>query len=196
MSALAPFLSPQVAQAIIAGLFLAIGWWVNGAQNRRRDAMLRAERVRDVQRAVFAEIRAYLAMLRRGDLEAEAEAVSARIKDDPSYFPIIPTESNDAIFRAIIAEIHVLPRDTIDPIVLYYRQLHAIDAMIADLRMLDGREDRRERAAAMAVELMRLKTEAQFLGEDALAAILANLDGRGTTDVSRRNAGRRPREWV
>ena len=68
MSALAPFLSPQVAQAIIAGLFLAIGWWVNGAQNRRRDAMLRAERVRDVQRAVFAEIRAYLAMLRRGDL--------------------------------------------------------------------------------------------------------------------------------
>ena len=68
--------------------------------------------------------------------------------------------------------------------------------MIADLRMLDGREDRRERAAAMAVELMRLKTEAQFLGEDALAAILANLDGRGTTDVSRRNAGRRPREWV
>ncbi|SNT72559.1 hypothetical protein [Paracoccus seriniphilus] len=172
------YLAPQAQQAVIAGLFLAIGWWVVAYQNRRRDAKLRADRVRDVQRALFAEIRAYLAALRRDDVGAYGAQIRQRILSEPGYFPVIPTENNDAIFRAIAGEIHVLPRDTVDPIVLYYSQLNAISAMIADLRQLDLAVIGPERAANMYRDYISMKLEALELGDQALAAIRANIDGR------------------
>ncbi|MEX0370896.1 MAG: hypothetical protein AB3N09_09710, partial [Tateyamaria sp.] len=51
---------PRIWQAVIAGLFVAIGWIVNGAQNRRDAARLRREQREDVQRALGAEIKHYL----------------------------------------------------------------------------------------------------------------------------------------
>lgn len=180
---MAPFdqyLSPQAQQAVIAGLFLSVGWWVVARQNRARDAILRAERVRDVQRAVFAEIRAYLAVLRRDDVGAYGARIGQRILTEPGYFPVIPTEHNDAIFRAIIGDIHVLPRDTVDPVVLYYSQLNAIAAMIRDLRELDVARIGAERAAGMYHDYISMKIEALEMGEQALDAIRANLDGRGS----------------
>ncbi|MTD99570.1 hypothetical protein GIY56_04640 [Paracoccus sp. YIM 132242] len=173
------YLSPQAQQAVIAGLFLAIGWWVVALQNRRRDATLRAERVRDVQRAVFAEIRAYLAVLKRDNVGEYGARIMNRILTEPGFFPVIPTEHNDAVFRAIIGDIHVLPRDTVDPVVLYYSQLNAIAAIINDLRVLDVGRIGAERAAGMYQDYISMKIEALELGEKALEAIRANLDGRG-----------------
>ncbi|MAN57170.1 MAG: hypothetical protein ACU0DB_03465 [Paracoccus sp. (in: a-proteobacteria)] len=198
-----PYLSPQGQQAVIAGLFLAIGWWVVALQNRRRDAKLRENRVRDVQRALFAEIRANVAALRREDLETYGETIARRIEDNPGFFPTIPTESNDAIFRAIIAEIHVLPRDTIDPIVLYYRQLDVIGAAIDDLRVLDVDLIGPERAADLYRDYINFRLEALDLGEDAMIAIAKDVDGTGRGDMpaavsnpdavrSGQESGRRP----
>lgn len=179
-----PYLSPQAQQAIIAGLFLAVGWWVVHWQNRRRDAANRAERVRDVQRALFAEIRAYVSALRRQNLETYGAEIARRIEAEPGYFPTIPTEANDAIFRAIIGEIHVLPRDTIDPLVLYYSQLNAIAAAISDVRALDPATVQPERAAAMYRVYLAVKRDALTLGEQAMLAIAANEDGTKRRRVS------------
>lgn len=185
-------LAPQAQAALIAGLFLAAGWWVVAWQGRRRDAKLRAERVRDVQRALFAEIRAYLAVLRRDDVGSYGEGIRQRILTEPGYFPIIPTERNDAIFHAIVGEIHVLPRDTVDPIVLYYSQLNAIAAMISDLRELDVAKIGAERAAAMYRDYISMKLEALEMGDHALTAIGANIDGRATAgdDINNPASGR------
>lgn len=173
-------LSPQAQQAVIAGVFLAVGWWVVAWQGHRRDARQRAERVRDVQRALFAEIRAYLAALQRDDLARYGEDIAQKILLHPGYFPVIPTERNDAIFRAIVGEIHVLPRDTVDPIVLYYSQLNAIVAMIDDLRALDVDRIGAERAVAMYRDYIAMKIEAIKMAETALQSIRNNMDGRGT----------------
>ena len=164
---------------MIAGLFLAVGWWVVALQGRRRDAKLRAERVRDVQRALFAEIRASLAVLERDHIAEYGAAIAGRIETEQGYFPVIPTEHNNAIFHAIVGEIHVLPRDTVDPVVLYYSQLNAIGAMITDLRALDTARIGQERAAAMYRDYISMKLGAIELGEGALAAIRANMDGTG-----------------
>ncbi|MBU3029270.1 hypothetical protein [Paracoccus marinaquae] len=179
MPPLDPYLSPQAQQAVIAGLFLAVGWWVVALQNRRRDAKLRQHRVRDVQRALFAEIRANVAALQREELEHYGEAIALRIEEKPGYFPTIPTEANDAIFRAIVGDIHVLPRDTIDPIVLYYRQLNVIGAAIADLRVLDIDRIGPERAADLYRDYINFRLEALELGEDAMIAIARDIDGTG-----------------
>lgn len=194
------FLSPQAQQAMIAGLFLAVGWWVVAFQNLRREAKQRQHRVRDVQRALFAEIRANVAALRREDLEHYGEAIARRIEENPGFFPTIPTESNDAIYRAIIGEIHVLPRDTIDPIVLYYRQLDVIGAAIADLRVLDADRIGAERAADMYRDYINFRLEALDLGEDAMIAIAQDVDGTGrratTPAVSNPDADRSGRGSV
>ncbi|MFD1881031.1 hypothetical protein [Paracoccus pacificus] len=172
-------LAPQAQASLVAGLFLAVGWWVVAWQNRRRDAALRAARVRDVQRAIYAEIRAYLAALRRDDLHSYGAAIAQRIETEQGYFPVIPTENNDAIFRAIVGDIHVLPRDTVDPVVLYYSQLNAISAMIEDLRALNPDHIGAKRAAGMYRDYIQLKLGAIDLGEAALAAISVNIDGTG-----------------
>ena len=75
-------LAPQAQSAMIAGLFLAVGWWVVALQGRRRDAKLRAERVRDVQRALFAEIRAYLAVQERDHIAEYGAAIAGRIETE------------------------------------------------------------------------------------------------------------------
>lgn len=178
MAPLDEILSPPAQQAVIAGLFLAAGWWVVAFQNSWRDRRLRQDRVRDMQRALFAEIRANVAALRRDDLEAYGAEIAQRIEDEPGYFPSIPTEARDTIFRAIIKDIHVLPRDTIDPLVLYYSQLNAIGASIADLRQLDPVKTGPERAAALYLDYIAMKREALDLGEQAMIAIANNTDGR------------------
>lgn len=185
-------LSPQAQQAVIAGLFVALGWLVVAWQSRRRDAMLRAERVRDVQRALFAEIRAYLAVLQRDDVGSYGVMISERILTERGYFPVIPTERNDAIFRAIVGDIHVLPRDTVDPVVLYYSQLNAIVAMIDDLRALDVEKIGPDRAAAMYRDYISMKVEAVGMAQTALESIRNNMDGRGKrrNSVSSPGAGR------
>ncbi|MDO5657982.1 MAG: hypothetical protein Q4G36_06630 [Paracoccus sp. (in: a-proteobacteria)] len=177
MPPLDPYLSPPAQQALIAGLFVVAGWWVVHFQNRRREAALRAERVRDVQRALFAEIRAYVSALMRDDLESYGDEIATRIETEPGFFPTIPTEANDAVFRAILKDIHVLPRDTIDPIILYYTQLHRIGAAISDLRAVDVEKIGAERASALYLDYIALRIEALELGQQVLAAIVANQDG-------------------
>ena len=171
------YIDPRVQQALIAGVFLAAGWLVNGRQNRRRDARLREERVRDVQRALFAEIRAYVAVLKRDNLAVYGETIARRILAEKDYFPIIPTERNDTIFRAIVADIHILPRAVVDPAALYYSQLAAISAMIDDLRVLDKGRIGPERAVAMYRDYIAMKQEALELGEDAMLMMGAFLSG-------------------
>lgn len=170
-------LDPRVAQALIAGAFVALGWLVNGQANRRRDAALRTERVRDVQRALFAEIRAYLAALKSLDLTMYGGEIERRILTEPGYFPVIPTEKNDSIFKAIISDIHVLPRQVVDPVVLYYSQIEALHAIIADLRALDVSQIGPQRAAAIYRDYIRMKRTAIDLGEEAMLMMGAWLTG-------------------
>ena len=60
MAPLDQWLSPQLQQAVVTGLFVAIGWIVVASQTRRRDATLRRARETDLQRALLAEIRAHV----------------------------------------------------------------------------------------------------------------------------------------
>ena len=172
------FRDPRLWQAVIAGLFVAAGWVYNGWRNRRDAARLREERIRDVHRALFAEIGAYLDSI--GSLEALQQGhdrIAARMRAEPDFVPFHPTEEPDRVYRAIIGEIHVLPRTSIDVVVAFYGQLAAIGAFIEDMRS--------ERFAALSVErrlaiyddYIRLKTRAFQYGNAALALIDAYTRG-------------------
>ncbi len=168
-------LDPRIWQALIAGSFVALGWVVNGWRNRREARTRRRERVRDVQKAIYAEIRAYLEVLRRDRLDTYGANILSRIKSGGDgthkFVPFIPTEHNSIVFEAIVEDIHVLPRATIDPIVLYYSQLTAINALIADLRSDGYANMDAGRRAAMYADYISMKVAALEMGEDALQEI-------------------------
>ncbi|MFL4472004.1 hypothetical protein ACERZ8_19760 [Tateyamaria armeniaca] len=163
-------IDPRVWQAVLAGLFVAVGWIVNGAQNRADARRLRRERRDDVQRAIVAEIKHYLEVLEGEDLNAAWEAMQPRIAN--GYVPFLPSEDNDMVFQSVLANIHILPKTVIDPVVKYYSQLKAIDAQIADSRLdpfVKGTdEDSRRRREISYFQYLQMKQRAKTYALQAL----------------------------
>lgn len=178
----------RIWQAVVAGGFLALGWLVNGWQNRAadrrryleglaRDRERRAERIRDVHRALYAEIGAYLHNLgSEAQLDRARDSVLARMREDDLYRPLIPTEREQTIFAAIVTEIHILPRTTIDPVVLFHRQLGAIAALIEDMRSDAFRRALPWQREAIYSDYIEMKKQALRYGEYALRLITVYAD--------------------
>ncbi len=169
---------PRLWQAVIAGFFVAAGWVYNGWRNRRDAAHLREERIRDVHRALFAEIGAYLDSI--GSLEALQrghDRIVERMEADAGFMPFHPTEEPDRVYRAIIGEIHILPRTSIDVVVAFYGQVAAIGAFIEDMRSERFANLSPNRRRAIYDDYIRLKTRAFQYGNAALALIDAYTRG-------------------
>lgn len=165
-------LDPRVHQAFVAGAFVAVGWIVNGWGNRRRAAKLRAERLRDVHRALFAEIGAHLANLGGEEvLENHKQQFIEKMERDQSFIPFVPHESNDRVYEAIIEDIHILPRTSIDPVVAYYSQLGAIAAIVSDMRGEAFKTLSPERRTAIYSDYIDMKKQAFAFGNHALFMI-------------------------
>ena len=168
---------PRVVAAMIGGGVVAGGWVVTHLLSARRDRAARAERVRDVQGALYAEIRVHVATLKGQSLPVYGAEMEAMILKAAGFFPVIPTENNDRVFAAIVDEIHVLPFAVVDPVVRYYNQLSVIGAMIADLRALDLARVGPERAARMYRHYIEMKVEAIDLGSAAKLFLHTHLTG-------------------
>ena len=171
----------RVVAAMIGGAVVAGGWVVTHLLSAARDRAARAERVRDVQGALYAEIRVHVATLKGQSLPVYGAEMEAMILKADGFFPVIPTEQNDRLFGAIVENIHVLPFRVVDPVVQYYNQLATIGAMIADLRALDLARVGPQRAARMYRHYIEMKSEAIDLGEEAMAFLLAHLTGGNAT---------------
>ena len=176
-------LDPRIWQALIAGAVVAAGWLVNGWQNRRaasreaqlqrnEAASLRAERLRDVHRALYAEIGANLSNLSGTDaLDADVSHVLELMRTDESYIPFLPREDRSIVFKSVIQDIHVLPRTTINAVVAYYAQLSSISALIDDIRSEAYPALPVDRRIAIYTDLMILKRQALEFGNYALRII-------------------------
>lgn len=169
------WINPAVQGALVAA-FVAVGGWVyNGQQNRRIAARLRSERVDDLQRAILAEIRAHVVALENQQLtQDESIALIERVAAG-GYIPTIPGEANDRIFRAVIAEVHVLPARVIDPVVIYYRLLAVMSALAQDVQEVARLDP--DRAAEMMADYLALSEEALEAGRYAMVLLSARLDG-------------------
>ena len=134
--------------------------------------------MRDVQTALAAEIQPYLEVLELFDLNDHLEQVVDRMRTEDSYFPLVPTERNDTVFRAVLSEIHVLPEEVIKPVVRYYSQLFAIEAIIEDLRGPQVADLGDRGKEAIYTDYISMKLQALDLGKKAIAAIDQQLGKR------------------
>lgn len=179
----------RIWQAVVAGLFLAFGWLVNGRQNRRaaagqaaqarQDAAdLRAERLRDVHRALYAEIGASLATFGSAEAIEEGGAkIAGRMRENDGYHPFIARLGRAGVFDAIVTDIHILPRTSIDATVAFYGQLSAIDALTEDLRSAEVKLLSADRRVALYEDYTALRKQAFYYGNHALRMIDAYAKG-------------------
>jgi len=125
--------SVTLISALLVAASALLGLVFNAAVARQAEARARAERIRDIHRALYADIAAQAAnLVSHAALEAERDAMLPRIEE--GYIPLILHEPNSGLFSEVRKEIHILPRSTIDPIVSFYRQTDAIRALIDDMR--------------------------------------------------------------
>lgn len=160
--------------AFIAAAVAMIGWIYNHWRERREERRRRREKTRDFQKALFAEITAYVGTLEDDDLISYRDAMVKKMEKGTTqkpFIPFVPMEKNDTIFMALVSDIHILPRSVIDPVVLYYSQLVAIQVMVTDIRSEGYAKLEKPRRIAMYEDYIAMKKRALTLGKDALSEI-------------------------
>lgn len=164
-------------QAIIAGVVIAGGWLTTAIFAELGKAKGKAERLRDYHKAIYAEIgNALFALWDEGDSERYVTEIIARMKTDDSFVPFIPREHHDHIYDAIIDEIEVLPRQTIDAIVAYYSLTKGIAALAEDMRGDAFRALPQARRITVYEDYWSMRKQAFDFGQHTLALILAYSD--------------------
>lgn len=180
---------PRLWQAVIAGAFLSFGWVYNGWQNRRADDRRRREKQDDIATALMAEITHYRDALTFFDLDEVWDSVADEMAEDENYMPFIPSERNDTIFSAILADIHILPEGVIGPVTRYYNQVFAIDAIIKDLRSEPLGQESKATRISVYTDYISLKKQALVDGNSAIAALSAHLSvSRARTTLTKNGA--------
>jgi len=143
------------------------------------DLRRRHERVKDVQTSLRAEIRGHWSRLAPLDLEARSQLIITRIRaaaESGSVFtPFIPQEDDNLIFDSVAGEIHVLPNDVIDPVVLYYSQLNTIERFVEDLRSDRFATLEPERKIEMYTDYIAMKEQARLFADRAIRTLDGSL---------------------
>ena len=165
-------LHPRVTSALIGAGIVALGWLAAAQRDRGAARRARVQRERDMRTALAAEIGAHVEALRLFDLERQWRLIVGRMEEDTGYVPAVPTERNDVVFRALLGEVSVLPETAIGPVVRYYAQVFAVEAIVGDLRSAQFRQHMAQpERISMYTDYIGLKQEALVRGEAALAAL-------------------------
>lgn len=184
------WIGPVIIAAAIAAIVNVLGWVVAGRRDRHAENRRRREKQDDIATALLAEITHYRDALAFFDLDETWERVSEQMADDKTYMPVIPSERNDTIFRAILAEIHVLLEDVIQPVTRYYNQVFAIDAIIEDLRSAAFKSEPYATRISAFTDYISLKKQALEDGDAAIAALTARLSPAGAGPTLAKNGAR------
>lgn len=171
-------LDPRVWQALIAGGVVALGWLVNGWRVRADARRERRERTRDAHKALYAEIRDVCASYwSEGEAERDAGAVLARMEAEPDFLPFVPREVHGRVFEALLPQIDVLPRQTIDAVVAFYALTASVRGMAEDMRGERFAAMAQGRRIAMFADYVALRRRAFDYGQHTLRLIAAYADG-------------------
>lgn len=163
-------LSPYIVSALIGATITVLGWMTSGVMRRRETARMRAERRDDMQKAIYAEIRAYVAILERDSLDYFGPQVVKRIREQ-DFVPFLAKENHSIIFLALLQDIHILPLETIDIITVYYQTVGAISDIILDMRADSYKALSSDRRAVIYEDYISMKKFALEIGRDAMERI-------------------------
>ncbi len=126
-----------VIAAIVSAAVTALGWIASHWSETRLEAKRRDEKIVDVQTALLAEIESNLTRYAEVDLDDHVADMTRRIlrkSTGRTFTPFVPRDAPDIVFEAALPDIHILPTETIDDVVAYYKQEYKLRELVEDLR--------------------------------------------------------------
>ncbi|MBB3998143.1 hypothetical protein [Aureimonas pseudogalii] len=165
------WLAPALLAAIVAALVSVVGWFATARQSVWLEQRRRLERMRDFQIALRAEIRAELVDLEAYDLEEAYAAIRDRYANEPGFSVRVSAPPRHPIFEAIVDEIHVLPEEVIDPVVLYARQRWEMEGVANDIRDPSFNALSAERQLDVVGDYVNARRRLTTLAQTAVAAL-------------------------
>ena len=179
--AFATLLGAALTACVAVVLWVGNKWWERETARRAR-----RERILDVMRALHAEIGAHVHQLSHIDLDRHRDEMIGRIEaesqDGEDFVPLVPRETHDTVYRAILDQIHLLPADAVAPVVLYYNQVITVANLTDDLRSQRFETISRERKAALYSDFIELKKTALQMGTAARERLEAHLPAGAPAD--------------
>lgn len=170
------WLSTAIIAVIISSIVTAAGWFVNFRNSLRIEKEKRREKVRDFQIALRAEIRSELHHLNTERLKEDLAAVEARYAASKTYSVFVLGIARHVVFENLIKELHLLPEEVIDPVIIYYRQRQLIEQAGLDLRSERFGKCSQAQQLEMYRDYIALLLYLKTLAEDAVKAIRSALN--------------------
>lgn len=176
--ALGAFLDTALIAAVVSAAVTALGWFASHWSTARLDDKRRQEKIIDVQWALLAEIESNLARYAEVDLDAHEHDMLARIRNPRGrvgFTPFVPREVAEVVFEAFLADIHILPTETIRDVVAYYKQEYKLRELVEDLRGERYAALDRERKAHIYSHYLWQIRSVLYAGEKARASLAGQL---------------------
>jgi hypothetical protein len=131
------WIGSAVLAVVISSIVTVAGWFMTLRHERLREVERRQERIEDIQTALLADIRSSRHRFSQTDLDQHLEDIEARINGasgDEGYTPFVPREPGSLLWASTAGEVHILPNEVIDAVVIYFSQLETIRLFAEDLR--------------------------------------------------------------
>jgi hypothetical protein len=153
------WIQSAVIAVVISSLVTIIGWYISLRHERTLEAERREERIWDYQTALLSDIRSTSAQFAHVNIDRHLSEVVSLIQqapEDRSYTPFVPRAPGSIMWESIAQEVHILPNEVIDPVVLFFSQLETIRLFVEDLRSERFAQLEKHRKIAMYGDYIRM----------------------------------------
>jgi hypothetical protein len=184
-------LDTALIAAIVSAAVTALGWYASHWSEKRLEIQRRIERIVDVQTALLAEIESNLTRYEEIDLDGHMLDMTRRILHKSRgrvFTPFVPRDAPEIVFEAMLADIHILPTETIDDVVAYYKQEYKLRELVEDLRSTRYQELEQNRKARIYEDYVWQIKTVLVTGEQARNALRNSLG----VPLNSQEAGRSP----
>jgi hypothetical protein len=96
-------------------------------------------------------------------------------RGDASYVPFVPREPGSLLWSSIAHEVHILPNEVIDSVVLFFSQLETVRCFVEDLRSEQFAQLEPTRKAAMLHDYVGMAEYLGLLADEAERALARSL---------------------
>lgn len=171
-------LDTALIAAIVSAAVTALGWFASHWSEQRLETQRRIEKIVDVQTALLAEIESNLTRYEEIDLDKHTADMVARItrkSGGKAFTPFVPRYATEIVFEAMLADIHILPTETIDDVVAYYKQEYKLRELVEDLRSDRYNELEQDRKARIYEDYVWQIKTVLITGQGARSALRNSL---------------------